>query len=54
MVLCNLSPVVAQALRITRLIGPGRSSTGTFLVEPDVAAAIERLKNPDTWRSQAR
>ena len=41
--LCNLSAVVAQALRTTRLIDTGRSSTGAFLVEPDVAAALTRL-----------
>ena len=42
LVLCRLSPVVAQALQSTRLISASRNPDA-FEVQPDVAAALARL-----------
>jgi anti-anti-sigma factor len=47
MVLCNLAPVVAQAFQATRLVSTSRSSTATFDVRPDLAAAIASLTSAD-------
>jgi anti-anti-sigma factor len=40
LVLCNLSSVVASTFRATRLISSRRTSTATFEVQPDLAAAL--------------
>ena len=42
LVLCRLSPVVAQAFQSTRLISSSRTSDA-FEVQPDVAAALASL-----------
>jgi anti-anti-sigma factor len=43
LVLCNLAPTVAKVLHDTRLITTSRSSTATFEVQADVAAAVASL-----------
>jgi anti-anti-sigma factor len=43
LVLCNLSPVVAQAFQSTRLISTSRTSTAGFEVSPDVVSAVGSL-----------
>jgi anti-anti-sigma factor len=47
LVLCNLGPVVAQVFQATRLVGPNRSSSATFDVQPDLAAALASLTGND-------
>ncbi len=45
-VLCGLSPIVAEVLRITGLIDTsGQTSDALFATEPDVASAIARLNS---------
>ena len=44
LVLCNLSPLVAEVFRVTRLVSPGQTSASTFDVRPDVAAAVAFLR----------
>ncbi len=44
MVLCNLSPPVAKAFQVTRLVSTSRASGTTFETQADVAAAIASLK----------
>ncbi len=45
LVLCNLSPVVAKTFQATRLISSSRSSTASFMVQPDVDTAIASLNS---------
>jgi anti-anti-sigma factor len=47
LVLCNLTPVVAQAFQVTRMISSSRSSAATFEVQPDLAAAVATLAGGD-------
>ena len=45
-VLCGLTPFVAEVLRITGLIdSSGQNSAGLFATEPDVPSAITRLNS---------
>jgi anti-sigma B factor antagonist len=46
MVLCNLSPLVAEVFQLLRLISTSRSYPATFEVQPDVAAAVAFLNKP--------
>jgi anti-anti-sigma regulatory factor len=43
LVLCNLTPTVAQALQSTRLISTSRSPSSPFEVLPDVTSAVASL-----------
>jgi anti-anti-sigma factor len=43
LVLCNLSPQVAQAFQATRLVGGLRTSSAAFDVQPDIDSAIGSL-----------
>src|SRR6516162_554565 len=43
LVLCNLSPPVAQAFQTTRLVGGLRTSSAAFEVQPDLDTAIGSL-----------
>jgi anti-anti-sigma factor len=43
MVLCNLSPLVADVLQVTRLISTSRSYTAPFETAASLDEAIERL-----------
>jgi anti-anti-sigma factor len=43
LVLCNLSPLVAQAFQATRLVGGLRTSSAAFEVQPDLGSAIGSL-----------
>jgi|ERR671936_260323 anti-anti-sigma factor len=43
LVFCKLSPTVAKAFAATRLISSRRTTTATFEVQPDVAAAVASL-----------
>jgi anti-anti-sigma factor len=45
LVLCNLSPVVAETFRVTRLVSTSPSSASTFEVRPDLAAAVAYLQS---------
>lgn len=43
MVLCNLTPEVAEVFRATRLISTSKSSTFVFEAQPTVSAAVASL-----------
>ena len=43
LVFCSLAPMVARAFAATRLISSRRTTTATFEVHPDVAAALASL-----------
>jgi anti-anti-sigma factor len=43
LVLCNLSPAVAQTFAATRLLSSNRAATASFVVRPNVAAALAHL-----------
>ena len=43
LVLCGLQPDVREVFLVTRLIDPAGSTSATFGVAPDVAAALGRL-----------
>ena len=47
LVLCNLSPLVAQAFQATRLVGGLRTSSAAFEVQPDLGSAIGSLTHVD-------
>jgi anti-anti-sigma factor len=44
MVLCSLTPLVAETFSLLRLISTSRSYSATFEVEPDLETAIAFLK----------
>jgi anti-anti-sigma factor len=44
MVFCQLAPEVQEVFLITRLISTSRSSTTPFVMEPDLASALARLR----------
>jgi anti-anti-sigma factor len=44
LVLCNLSSVVADTFRVTRLVSPNQTSASTFEVRPDVPSAVACLR----------
>jgi anti-anti-sigma factor len=46
LVLCNLSPLVAEAFKATRLLINSKSSPSMFEEQPTVAAAIAALTAP--------
>jgi len=43
LVLCHLTPVVAEAFQATRVIGGSRTSAAAFEVQPTLAAALAAL-----------
>lgn len=43
MILCGLSPEVAETFAVTRLISTSGSGPATFEVQPDIASAIAAL-----------
>jgi anti-anti-sigma factor len=43
LVLCGLSPMVAEVFRVTRLISTGEAGTAPFEAQPDLAAALVHL-----------
>jgi anti-anti-sigma factor len=45
MLVCGLNPVVGDVFYTTRMISTGASFTAPFEMEPDVAAAVARLRD---------
>lgn len=43
LVLCQLTPVVAEAFQATRVVGGSRTSAAAFEVQPTLAAALASL-----------
>ena len=46
LVLCNLSPLVAEVFKVTRLLINSKSSPSMFEEQPTVASAIAALNGP--------
>jgi anti-anti-sigma factor len=45
-VLCHLSPVVAEVLQVTRFIDATKTHPAPFEVQPDLVSAVTSLLNP--------